>query len=304
MKRIAILGGSHFIGTHLLFALYRQGYHITVYNRNSRKPPVPFPNGIKLIIGDRNNPDDLTRLFQIEYDAVIDLSGYTPDHVLPIVTNYRSCIGHYIFCSTPLTYKLPAQIPYNEESPRTFEENTYGGDKALVEDILFIQYQDHQWPITILRPQGVFGPYDPWQAGFIYYRLIYSLPIFVFPESKYRINPLFVDDLISAFLSCIQNPISYGQAYGVAGDDILSNVEFIELCGEISSLQPNLSPIKTPDSYEKYEIGKSWFEFDNVADCSKIKSALDIKFTNVDNALKKTFSWLKDNPSYLENYSK
>ena len=136
MKRIAILGGSHFIGVHLLFALYRQGYHITIYNRNLRTPPVPYPKGIELIKGDRNNPEDLNRLFQNEFDVVIDLSGYTLKHVQPIVINYRSCIGHYIFCSTPITYKMPTQIPYNEESPRTFEENTYGGDKALVEELL------------------------------------------------------------------------------------------------------------------------------------------------------------------------
>ena len=65
-----------------------------------------------------------------------------------------------------------------------------------------------------------------------------------------------------------------------------------------------MSVIKTPDSYENYEIGKSWLEWDVVADCSKIKTALGVEFSPLDKALKKTFSWLKDNPSHLERYSK
>ena len=95
---------------------------------------------------------------------------------------------------------LPGTNPYNEEAPRTFEENTYGGDKALVEELLFNQYSISGWPVTIFRPQGVFGPYDTWQAGFIYYSLLHSLPIFVFEESKYRMNPLFVESFTTCFI--------------------------------------------------------------------------------------------------------
>jgi len=303
MKKIAILGGSHFIGVHLLFALYQQGHYVTLYNRNLRTPPVPYPKDIEIIKGDRNNPEDLKRLFHKEFDVVFDLSGYTLKHVQPIALNYHSSIGHYLFCSTPTVYKIPTPNPYNEQAPRTFDENTYGGDKALVEELLFSQYKNNQWPITIFRPQGVFGPYDTWQAGFIYYRLMHSLPIFVYPENKCRMNPLFVDDFVTALLLAMENSISYGSVYGVAGDDIVSNLEFIELCGKVSSYKPNLHSKDIPISYENYETGRSWFEHDIVADCSKLKTELGVKFTSLDIALNKTFVWLKENPSHLHRYS-
>jgi len=304
MKKIALLGGSHFIGVHLLFALYEQGHHITLYNRRLRTPPVPYPKGIELIRGDRNNPEDLKQLFHKEFDVVFDLSGYTLKHVQPIALNYQPSIGHYIFCSTPIVYKIPPPSPYNEQAPRTFDKNTYGGDKALVEELLFSQYKNNQWPITIFRPQGVFGPYDTWQAGFIHYRLMHSLPIFVFPENNYRMNPLFIDDLVTAFLLAIENPTSHGSVYGVAGDDVVSNLEFIELCGKVSSYQPNFHYIDSPVSYESYDTGRSWLEHDAVADCCKIKAELRLKFTPLVTALEKTFSWLKKNLSHLERYSK
>ena len=144
MKKIAILGGSHFIGVHLLLSLYRQGHQITLYNRNLTTPPIPYPTDIELIKGDRNKVEDLKGLFRNDFDVVFDLSGYTLKHVQPITQNYQSSIGHYIFCSTPVVYKLPTPTPYAEKDPRIFAENTYGGDKALVEEELFYQYSKLQ----------------------------------------------------------------------------------------------------------------------------------------------------------------
>ena len=125
---------------------------------------------------------------------------------------------------------------------------------------------------NISTPDRVFGTYDTWQAGFIYYRLMHSLPIFVFTGNKYRMNPLFGVDLVTAFLIAMENPISNGSVYGVVGDDTVSNLEFIELCGKVSLYRPNLHFIDTPISYENYETGRSWLEHDNVADCSKLKT--------------------------------
>jgi|APSaa5957512535_1039671.scaffolds.fasta_scaffold00079_32 nucleoside-diphosphate-sugar epimerase len=303
MKKIAILGGSHFIGVHLFTALHQQGHQLTLYNRKIRIPPVPYPKDIRIIRGDRNKPEDLKRLFHAEFDVVFDLSGYTPWHVQSIIDRYQSNIGHYMFCSTPIAYKTPTPNPYSEQAPRTYEENTYGGDKALVEELLFNQYKNNGWPITIFRPQGVFGPYDSWHAGFVLYRLIHSLPLFVFEESRYRLNPLYVDDLIAVFLSATENSISHGSAYGVAGDDVVTNVEFIELCGGICQLQPIIRFVETPSLYKKSEIGYSWFADDAVADCRKVKRELGVKFTALETALKETFTWLHENPTRMDRYS-
>jgi len=303
LKKIAILGGSHFIGVHLFNALHKQGHQITLYNRKLRTPPVPYPEDIVLIRGDRNKPEDLKNLFNKDFDVVFDLSGYTPKHVQPIIENYSDNIGHYIFCSTPNVYNFHTYDSFNEKTSRIFEENTYGGDKALVEELLLKQNMVCSLPITIFRPQGVFGPYDTWQAGFIYYRLVHSLPLFVFQESKYRLNPLFVTDLIEAFILAVDNSISYGSIYGVAGDDVISNIEFIDLCAKITSYQPQINTVAPPYSINDFQTGYSWLDYDFIADCNKIKIELEIKFTKLEDALKKTFSWLKDNPIHMERYS-
>ena len=117
-------------------------------------------------------------------------------------------------------------------------------------------------------------------------------------------NPLFVDDLVNAFILAMENPISYGSVYGIAGDDIVSNFEFIELCGKVSCYQPNYQFIDSLEPFEKYDTGRSWLEQDIVADCCKIKTELRLEFTPLVTALEETFFWLKNNISYLESYSK
>jgi len=303
-KRIALLGGSRFIGVYLIQALCQQGHKVTIYNRNFTRSPVPYPKGTQLIKGDRNNPEDLRRLFDKDFDVVFDISGYTPKHVEPIALKYRSRIGHYIFCSTPSFYKVPPPSPLNENVPRIFDENTYGGDKALVEDLLLNHHKENQWPITIFRPSGVFGPYGASQVGFVFYRLINSLPILILPKNDFRANLLFVEDLVTAFLSAMNNPISYGKIYGLAGDDITSPLEFIELCGKICTYSPILHFINNPDLYKGFDVGFSFApSYNFVTDCRKVKSELGMEFTTLDEAVNKTFLWVKENPSHLKHYA-
>ena len=89
-----------------------------------------------MVIGNRNNPKDFQKLFCKNFDVVFDLSGYNESHILPIVRDYQSNIGHYIFCSTSSVYKTSSSGLLDEESPRDFTRNTYGGDKACTEELL------------------------------------------------------------------------------------------------------------------------------------------------------------------------
>ena len=141
MKTVALLGGSRFVGYHLLLALLRKGHEVTLFNRGFTRPPVPFPNNIRIVNGDRNNPQDMSRLFKHDFDVVFDLSGYNPDHMKPIINNYQSQIGHYIYCSSASVYENLMDPQLKEESPCTLNENTYGRNKALAENLLMDQYK-------------------------------------------------------------------------------------------------------------------------------------------------------------------
>ena len=134
--KIFVTGCAGFIGYHLLMNLLSHGHQITIFNRGITQTPIPLPEEVEVIVGNRNCPKDYQKLFCKEFDVVFDLSGYNKSHILPIVRDYQSSIGHYIFCSTSSVYKTSTPGLLDEESPLDFTRNTYGGNKALAEELL------------------------------------------------------------------------------------------------------------------------------------------------------------------------
>jgi nucleoside-diphosphate-sugar epimerase len=129
-----------------------------------------------------------------------------------------------------------------------------------------------------------------------------SLPLFVFALNECRINPLFVDDLVSTFILAMDNSKSHGLVYGVTGDDVVANEAFIKLCIRMSPYQTKVQVIEGTPSLTKFETGKSWLDHHIVAYCTAIKKDLGLKFTPLERALKTTYIWLTNNLHYLERY--
>lgn len=295
--KIAILGGSRFIGFHLVKALSEHGLHrISLFNRGRTASPEPLLPSVNMVIGDRNVPDHAARLLDQPFDVIFDLSGYAPHHVLPFLTPaHRSRIGHYIFCSTSSVYRVPPPQTYTETAPRTAASGTYGGDKAAVEDILIAHWHRERWPVTIVRPQGVFGPFDAQQAAFVFSRLRASRPIFLHAGSASRINFLYVRDLVAAFVAAMSTTASHGRTYNVAGDDVVTAQEFIAICSEISGDRAN---VRIADDWRHrfVPVGVPWLPYDLIADNRAIKRELGMKFTSLKAALAETLAWLQACP--------
>ena len=309
-KNILILGGTRFIGYLMLSELIKEGHNITIFNRQLRIPPAPLPRATRLIKGDRNCPQDLKYLFNQTYDTIIDISGYTPSHVEPIIRKYSSRIGQYIFISTTSVYKTPPSNPMTEESPRMFLNNTYGGDKALTEDLLINCKK--VFPVTIFRPQGVIGPYNTHIAGLVFYRIINKFPVLIGKNANVRSSHLFVFDLIRTVTLSIGNPKAFGKIYNVAGDDKVTLTELIDLCGKICSISPTTKnkeiilkykDIDFADKRRHFDFFDTWPEFNSICSNSLVKKELKIKFTDLRESLFKIYSWLIEDKRRLKSFS-
>ena len=309
-KNILILGGSRFIGYSILLELLKEEYDITIFNRQITIPPAPFPKQTKFFRGNRDDPDDLKNLFKQTFDVVIDLSGFKSDHVKPIIKENSSRIGQYIFISSIEVYKKPLSNPITEQSPRIFVKSTYGGDKSLIEEILLNSKKE--LPVTIFRPQGVFGPYDPCLSGLLFYRITKNLPIIVGKNANVQTNHLYISDLIQAIKLSIGNSKTFGKIYNISGDDKINLFQFINLCGEICSTKPKIKQEETISKYKKINFIKKrrhvdffaeWPEFDMICSNNLIKDELKIKFTNLNESLSETYSWLINNTQHLNYFS-
>lgn len=101
MGSILILGGTNFIGPHIVEAARARGHAVTVFNRG-RTAPGLLP-GVEELRGDRD-AGDLAALAGRRWDAVIDTSGYVPRVVRQSTELLAPSVGRYVFVSSISVY--------------------------------------------------------------------------------------------------------------------------------------------------------------------------------------------------------
>jgi len=160
--RLLVLGGTGFIGPHMVREALRRGHEVTLFNRGRTNADL-FPD-IETLIGDRNGQLDALR--DGSWDAVIDNSGFVPRQVADSARLLAAAAKHYVYVSTVSVYASLAE-PVDEDAPlatiadETIEEvtnETYGPLKALCEKRAAAEFGADR--LAVLRPTYICGPGD------------------------------------------------------------------------------------------------------------------------------------------------
>ncbi len=160
--KVLIIGGTRFLGRHLVDSALVRGHAVTLFNRGKSNPDL-FPQ-IETLIGDREH--DLDKLSGRTWDAVIDTCGYFPRIVRLATASLERSVGRYVFISSISLYADVSKIGINESHPvgkiedETIEEITgesYGPLKALCEKAVLDLYGDRG---LVIRPGLIVGPND------------------------------------------------------------------------------------------------------------------------------------------------
>lgn len=162
---LLILGGTQFVGRHLVEAALASGHRVTVLTRGVT--PDPLPAGVERVRGDRDlGAAGLAALAGRTFDACLDVSGYTPAQVRPAVEWARGRVARSLFVSSRAVYVEPCPLPITEahavwppaaEDVTEIDGATYGPLKVACERIVTAVFGE---AATILRPQVVAGPHD------------------------------------------------------------------------------------------------------------------------------------------------
>jgi len=159
---ILVLGGTGFIGPHMVREALRRGHSVTLFNRG-RTNNALFPD-LETIKGDRDG--GLDGLKGRQWDAVVDNSGYVPRHVQDSARLLAKNTERYLYISTVSVY-ADFDRDNDEDSPlatiadESVEEvtgETYGPLKALCEKRAAGEIDAKN--LTILRPTYIAGPGD------------------------------------------------------------------------------------------------------------------------------------------------
>ena len=153
--RLLVLGGSVFLGRHILEAALQRGHQITVFNRGSRALETSGP--VEQVRGDRMT--DLHLLAGREFDSVIDCCGYTAEHLQLAVAVLAPIAHHYVFVSTiSVLQQFSPGVVYDEHAARTKATTGYGGLKARAEETIEAGFSGR---VAQVRPGLIVGPHDP-----------------------------------------------------------------------------------------------------------------------------------------------
>jgi 2'-hydroxyisoflavone reductase len=162
--RVLVLGGTVFLGRHVVETLLARGHEVTLFHRGVRGSEL-FPQ-VERVLGDRAT--DLDRLpAGAKWDAVVDTSGYVPGVVGASAHALRDRAGRYVFVSSVSVYDI--SLPAIDESSRILElpdgasrevmvPETYGPLKALCEHEAIDTFGTER--TLVVRPGLIVGPYD------------------------------------------------------------------------------------------------------------------------------------------------
>src|SRR5688500_2722436 len=162
--RLLILGGTLFVGRHLVEAALARGHEVTLFNRGQTNPDL-FPE-VETLRDDRDG--DLSPLRGRSWDAVVDPSARIPRWVRATAEQLTDVVEHYTFISSGSVYADTSRPGVDENCPvhtvadETVEEitdaETYGALKVLCE-----RAAEERMPGRVLSVRAglIVGPYDP-----------------------------------------------------------------------------------------------------------------------------------------------
>jgi 2'-hydroxyisoflavone reductase len=161
--KLLVLGGTVFLGRHLVDAALARGHEVTLFNRGQHNPELY--REVERLRGDRDGGLGVLRGRQ--WDAVIDTCGYVPRLVRASAELLDGAVERYVFISSISVYPHFRTLGVDEQAPvGTLEDpaveevtgETYGPLKALCE-----QAAEAALPgrVLVIRPGLIVGPHDP-----------------------------------------------------------------------------------------------------------------------------------------------
>lgn len=159
-KSILILGGTGFIGPHLVKRAVERGHTVSIFTRGRRDAEIP--DSVERLVGDRNGK--LDALAGRKWDAVVDDSATNPDWVRQSTALLKPNVGQYLFTSSTGVYYpylsnglVESDAVHTEARDPKDGSETFGTRKAQCEAIVTQAFGRSG---VVVRPTYIVGPGD------------------------------------------------------------------------------------------------------------------------------------------------
>ena len=232
MSKICVIGGSGFIGRHIVSLLSAQGHQVIVPTRRRERAKhlITLPT-VGVVDAAINDPATLARLF-VGCDAVINLVGilhsragmpYGRDFAEAHVELPKTLVAACIAAGVPRFVHMGA-LRASSDAPSEYLRSKAAGEAAVLAaaDCL---------AVTVFRPSVVFGPEDSFLNLFA--SLLRYFPLMPLGSSKARFQPVYVGDVARAFVMSLADRSSHGKSYDLVGPRVYTLRELVAYTGRV-----------------------------------------------------------------------
>jgi nucleoside-diphosphate-sugar epimerase len=236
MEQALIIGGTRFIGRHLVSELLDHGYDVTLFNRGNHVNPFADRDAVDHIVGDRQSSGALENARDaVDPDLVVDCVAYYPGEVR-MATEVFAEVDAYVYISSGAAYG-PDVIPKREdETPlepcsdaQAVDESpgTYGARKAEGDRAIFEAAEEGVRAMSV-RPPIVYGPYD-YTGRFGYWvDRISEYDRVLVPGDGTNIHHLVAVENVAHAIRTVAEKGAAGEAYNAANPRVLTLGELLE----------------------------------------------------------------------------
>lgn len=237
---VLVIGGTRFIGRHLVQELLDHDYAVTTFTRGESENPFADDEDVSQVHGDRTHRADLERARgDVDPDIVIDTCAYFPADV-EAATEVFADVEAYVYISSGSAYDAPDvpmredETPLHDCTPEQAEEDsmeTYGPRKAEGDRIIESAAEDGVNAIAV-RPMLVYGPHD-YTERFAYWtdRVAEYDEVVVPFDGDSLLHRVYVEDVASGLRIAAEEG-EPGEAYNVADRNTFSLKRSLELAAE------------------------------------------------------------------------
>jgi nucleoside-diphosphate-sugar epimerase len=315
--RVIVLGGSGFIGPHVVHRLSGMGHDVAVFNRGRRAAQPELPPGVERIAGDRDHLSRYaSKVRAFAPDVVLDMRPLSERDARAVADVLTGIARRQVAISSMDVYRIygritgtepgpPEPLPITEDSPLREKLYPYRTDTPRPDDAPDKWMDDYdkipverivmgnpEMPGTVLRLPMVYGPGTMRDFEYVK-RMVDGRRAILLDErmAGWRSPRGYVEDVAHAIALAVTDERAAGRIYNVAESEAYTVREWVEQLGQAFGWEGKVVLVPPARALESMHPGDApnhpW-----VASSQRIRAELGYaEGTPRDAALRRTVEW-------------
>jgi uncharacterized protein YbjT (DUF2867 family) len=224
---VVVLGGSGFVGRHLVNQLVASGFRVVVptRRRESAKHLIVLPT-VDVIQTDIHEKGVLERLFA-GTAAVVNLVGLLNENRSQTFESVHVGLARRVVaaCASVGVLRVMQMSALNADpkGPSAYLRTKGDAEAVLTSSAL-------AW--TIFQPSVIFGREDSFLNMFAMLQRLF--PVLPLAASQARFQPVYVGDVVRAMSRSLADEATHGMTYRLCGPKIYTLAEIVRYVGEVT----------------------------------------------------------------------